>query len=206
MNSTERTAHWQAIYDVKPLDTCSWYQPIPTTSLDLITAMSLPQDAPILDVGGGDGFLVDHLLARRFTDVTVLDISSKAIERAKDRLGEDASRVKWIVADVTTFEPDRPYALWHDRAAFHFLTSSEDRKAYLKALRVGTSDASKVIVATFSTNGPTKCSGTVIQQHDDVSLKETFAADWTPIRTFSIEHVTPSGGVQEFVFGVFQRT
>ena len=88
--------------------------------------MSLPQDAPILDVGGGDGFLVDHLLARRFTDVTVLDISSKAIERAKDRLGEDASRVKWIVADVTTFEPDRPYALWHDRAAFHFLTSSED--------------------------------------------------------------------------------
>lgn len=206
MNSTERTAHWQAIYDVKPLDTCSWYQPIPTTSLDLITAMSLPQDAPILDVGGGDGFLVDHLLARRFTDVTVLDISSKAIERAKDRLGEDASRVKWVVADVTTFEPDRPYALWHDRAAFHFLTSSEDRKAYLKALRVGTSDASKVIVATFSTNGPTKCSGTVIRQHDDVSLKETFAADWTPIRTFSIEHVTPSGGVQEFVFGVFQRT
>ena len=206
MNSTERTAHWQAIYDVKPLDTCSWYQPIPTTSLDLITAMSLPQDAPILDVGGGDGFLVDHLLARGFTDVSVLDISSKAIERAKDRLGEDAARVKWIVADVTTFEPDRPYALWHDRAAFHFLTSSEDRKAYLKALRVGTSDASKVIVATFSTNGPTKCSGTVIQQHDDVSLKETFAADWTPIRTFSIEHVTPSGGVQEFVFGVFQRT
>ena len=206
MNSTERTAHWQAIYDVKPLDTCSWYQPIPTTSLDLITAMSLPQDAPILDVGGGDGFLVDHLLARRFTDVTVLDISSKAIERAKDRLGEDASRVKWVVADVTTFEPDRPYALWHDRAAFHFLTSSEDRKAYLKALRVGTSDASKVIVATFSTNGPTKCSGTVIRQHDDVSLKETFAADWTPISTFSIEHVTPSGGVQEFVFGVFQRT
>lgn len=206
MNSTERTAHWQAIYDVKPLDTCSWYQPIPTTSLDLITAMSLPQDAPILDVGGGDGFLVDHLLARGFTDVTVLDISSKAIERAKDRLGEDASRVKWIVEDVTTFEPDRPYALWHDRAAFHFLTSSEDRKAYLKALRVGTSVASKVIVATFSTNGPTKCSGTVIRQHDDVSLKETFAADWTPIRTFSIEHVTPSGGVQEFVFGVFQRT
>ena len=206
MNSTERTAHWQAIYDVKPLDTCSWYQPIPTTSLDLITAMSLPQDAPILDVGGGDGFLVDDLLARGFTDVTVLDISSKAIERAKDRLGEDASRVKWIVADVTTFEPDRPYALWHDRAAFHFLTSSQDRKAYLKALRVGTSDASKVIVATFSTNGPTKCSGTVIQQHDDVSLKETFAADWTPIRTFSIEHVTPSGAVQEFVFGVFQRT
>ena len=206
MNSTERTAHWQAIYDVKPLDTCSWYQPIPTTSLDLITAMDLPQDAPILDVGGGDGFLVDHLLARGFTDVTVLDISSKAIERAKDRLGEDASRVKWIVADVTTFEPDRPYALWHDRAAFHFLTSSEDRKAYLKALRVGTGDASKVIVATFSSNGPTKCSGTVIQQQDNVSLKETFAADWTPIRTFSIEHVTPSGGVQEFVFGVFQRT
>ena len=205
MNSTERTAHWQAIYDVKPLDTCSWYQPIPTTSLDLISSMSLPQDAPILDVGGGDGFLVDHLLLRGFTDVTVLDISSKAIERAKDRLGEEASRVKWVVADVTTFEPDRQYAVWHDRAAFHFLTSSEDRKAYLHALRVGTSDASKAIVATFSTNGPTKCSGTVIQQHDDVSLKETFAADWTPIRTFSIEHVTPSGGVQEFVFGVFQR-
>jgi ubiquinone/menaquinone biosynthesis C-methylase UbiE len=206
MNSTERTAHWQAIYDAKPLESCSWYQPIPTTSLELITAMSLPQDAPILDVGGGDGFLVDHLLLRGFTDVTVLDISSTAIERAKDRLGEDASRVKWIVSDVTTFEPDRQYVLWHDRAAFHFLTSSEDRKAYFNALRVGTSDASKVIVATFSKNGPTKCSGTVIQQHDDVSLKEVFAADWTPIRTFSVNHVTPSSGVQEFVFAVFQRT
>lgn len=206
MNPEERTAHWQAVYDAKLLESCSWYQPVPTTSLDLIAGMHLAQDAPILDVGGGDGLLVDHLLAQGFSDITVLDISSNAIQRAKARLGKDASRVKWIVADVTTFEPDRPYALWHDRAAFHFLTSSEDRKAYLKALRVGTSDASKVIVATFSTNGPTKCSGTVIQQHDDVSLKETFAANWTPIRTFSMEHVTPSGDVQEFVFGVFQRT
>lgn len=206
MNPEERTAHWQAVYDAKLLESCSWYQPVPTTSLDLIAGMHLAQDAPILDVGGGDGFLVDHLLARGFTDVTVLDISSKAIERAKDRLGVDASRVKWIVADVTTFEPVRSYALWHDRAAFHFLTSTKDRESYLNALHSATSQGSKVIVATFSTNGPTKCSGTVIQQHDVASLVATFAANWTPIRTFSKEHVTPSGDVQEFVFGVFQRT
>jgi len=205
MNSTERTAHWQAIYDAKPLESCSWYQLVPQTSFEFIATLNLPLDAPILDVGGGDSLVVDHLLQAGFADVTVLDISSKAIERAKERLGEDASRVTWVVSDVTDFVPSRTYALWHDRAAFHFLTAGEYREAYLRALRLGTGEGSKLIVATFSTNGPTKCSGTVIQQHDEVSLADTFAADWSPLITSIVQHTTPSGGGQEFVFGVFQR-
>ena len=205
MNSTERTAHWQAIYDAKPLESCSWYQPVPQTSLDFITTLNLPFDAPILDVGGGDSLVVDHLLRAGFADVTVLDISSKAIDRAKERLGEDASRVTWVVSDVTDFFPTRKYALWHDRAAFHFLTAAEDREAYIQALRLGTGEESKLIVATFSTNGPTKCSGTVILQHDEVSLVETFAPDWSPVSTSIVHHTTPSGGWQEFVVGVFER-
>ena len=135
MNSTERTAHWQAIYDAKPLESCSWYQPVPQTSLDFITTLNLPLDAPILDVGGGDSLVVDHLLRAGFADVTVLDISSKAIDRAKERLGEDASRVTWVVSDVTDFRPTRTYALWHDRAAFHFLTAEEDQEASRQAQR-----------------------------------------------------------------------
>ena len=205
MNSTERTAHWQAIYDAKPLESCSWYQPVPQTSLDFITSLNLSLDAPILDVGGGDSFVVDHLLRAGFADVTVLDISSKAIDRAKERLGEDASRVTWVVSDVTDFRPTRTYALWHDRAAFHFLTAEEDREAYRQAQRLGTGEGSKLIVATFSTNGPAKCSGTAIQQHDEVSLADTFAADWSPVSTSIVHHTTPSGGGQEFVFGVFER-
>jgi SAM-dependent methyltransferase len=206
MNSTERTAHWQAIYDAKPLESCSWYQPVPQTSLDFLATLNLPLDAPILDVGGGDSLVVDHLLRAGYSDVTVLDISSNAIDRAKERLGEDASRVTWVVSDVTDFVPTRTYALWHDRAAFHFLTAGEDREAYLRALRLGTGEGSKFIVATFSTNGPTKCSGTVIQQHDEVSLADTFAEDWSPVSTSIVQHTTPSGGEQEFVFGVLART
>jgi len=205
MNSTERTAHWQAIYDVKPLESCSWYQPVPQTSLDFITTLNLPLDAPILDVGGGDSLVVDHLLQAGFSDVTVLDISSKAIDRAKERLGTDASRVKWVVSDVTDFVPTRKYALWHDRAAFHFLTTASDQDAYRRALREGTIAGSTAIVGTFSINGPIKCSGTAIQQHDEVSLAETFAADWSPVSTSIVHHTTPSGGGQEFVFGVFER-
>ena len=205
MNSTERTAHWQAIYDAKPLESCSWYQPVPQTSLDFIAALKLPMDAPILDVGGGDSLLVDHLLEAGFTEVTVLDISAKAIDRAKTRLGEDASLVKWVVADVTTYVPTQSYALWHDRAAFHFLTSHEDREAYLRAMRLGTRNGSKAIVATFSTDGPTKCSGTAIQQHDEASLARTLEADWSFLMTSIVQHTTPNGGGQEFVFGVFER-
>lgn len=206
MKPMERSAHWQAIYRAKPLDSFSWYQPVPKPSLALIAAMNLPKDAPILDVGGGDGLLVDHLLEAGYTDVTVLDISSKALERARERLGEKASRAEWIVADVTSFASKRVYALWHDRATFHFLTSPEDQEAYLKAMRLGTQEDARAIVATFSSRGPTTCSGTAIRQHDEASLLQTFAPDWKLQRTLLHQHTTPSGGGQEFVFGVFERS
>jgi SAM-dependent methyltransferase len=205
MTSTDRRAHWEAIYSSKPFESCSWYQPVPWSSLNRIAAMNLPKNAPLLDVGGGDSFLVDHLLEDGYTDLTVLDISSMAIERAQQRLGEKADRVHWMVRDVTSFLPERTYELWHDRAAFHFLTSAEDREDYLRALLSATTDGSKAIVATFSTNGPTTCSGTVIQRHDEASLAQTFAPDWKPAEIALQLHTTPTGGEQEFLFGVFER-
>ena len=205
MNATERAAHWQAIYSSKPLESCSWYQPVPKTSLDLIARLGLPQAAPILDVGGGDALLVDHLLERGYTNLTVLDISANAIARAQARLGTQAASVQWVVSDVTAFQPEQPYALWHDRAAFHFLTSAEDLQAYNAAMQLGTAKGSKAIVATFSTNGPLACSGTAIQQYDEASLSQALPSNWQAVDAFQVEHTTPSGGVQEFTFGVFDR-
>lgn len=205
MNATERAAHWQSIYSSKPLESCSWYQPVPQTSLDLIARLGLPQDAPILDVGGGDGLLVDHLLERGYTNLTVLDISATAIERAQARLGAQAASVLWVVSDVTSFQPVQPYALWHDRAAFHFLTTAEDLEAYTVAMQQGTAKGSKAIVATFSTNGPVVCSGTHIRQYDSASLAQALPSDWRALDAFQVEHSTPSGGIQEFTFGVFDR-
>ena len=149
--------------------------------------------------------LVDHLLERGYTNLTVLDISANAIARAQARLGTQAASVHWIVSDVTVFQPEQPYALWHDRAAFHFLTSAEDLEAYNSTLKATTGKGSKAIVATFSTNGPLACSGTKIQQYDQVSLAQALAANWSVLDAFQIEHTTPSGGVQEFTFGVFDR-
>lgn len=206
MNASERAAHWQSIYSSKSLESCSWYQPVPKTSLDLIARLGLPQDAPILDVGGGDALLVDHLLERGYTNLTVLDISTNAIARAQARLGAQAASVHWIVSDVTAFQPEQPYALWHDRAAFHFLTSAEDLEAYNIAMQLGTAKGSKAIVATFSTNGPLACSGTKIQQYDQASLAQALPTDWSALDAFQVEHSTPSGGVQEFTFGVFNRS
>lgn len=206
MNASERAAHWQSIYSSKPLESCSWYQPVPQTSLDLIAQLGLPHDAPILDVGGGDALLVDHLLDRGYTNLTVLDISANAIARAQARLGTQAASVHWVVSDVTTFQPEQPYALWHDRAAFHFLTSVEDLEAYHAAMQLGTATGSKAIVATFSTNGPMACSGTKIQQYDPAALAQALPADWHAVDAFQVEHTTPSGGIQEFTFGVFGRS
>jgi trans-aconitate methyltransferase len=160
-----RTTHWENIYDTKALTEVSWYQQKPTTSLEYIELTKIGFDEAIIDIGGGDSLLVDYLLELGYTNVSVLDISSKAIERAEKRLGANAEKVKWIVSEITDFKPTERYKVWHDRAAFHFLTESNDIAIYQKTISNTLNEGGFAIVGTFSENGPKKCSGIEIKQY-----------------------------------------
>lgn len=196
-------AHWETVYETKSPQEVSWTQDIPQISLDFIQSFQLNKDARIIDVGGGDSLLVDHLLDLGFTHVSVLDISAYAIERAKVRLGERASLVHWIVSDINDFQPEITYDLWHDRAAFHFLTAPSDINRY--ASLVG-NHTRNLVIGTFSTDGPLKCSGLEIIQYDEVSLGELFRAEgFECIETKREVHQTPFGTSQNFVFASFRK-
>ena len=155
--------HWETVYETKTQEQVSWTQKIPKDSLDFIQSLKLNKDASIIDIGGGDSFLVDFLLADGYTNISVLDISSKAIERAKDRLGTNATKVTWIVSNIIDFKPEKNYDVWHDRAAFHFLTKENDIKTYVSTTEKYVSK--NLIIGTFSNNGPLKCSGLEITQY-----------------------------------------
>jgi SAM-dependent methyltransferase len=196
--------HWEHIYGTKQPHEVSWTQEIPTTSLKLIEELNLPNDARIIDVGGGDSHLVDHLLKMGFTNLTVLDISAAAIERAKERLQSDADKVKWIVSDILDFKPNTTYTLWHDRASFHFQIAEEAINQYLGILQKATKDYA--IIGGFSTEGPKKCSALEIKQYNEEALQEYMAIAELEIRkTLRVDHITPMGGSQNFLFGVFQK-
>ncbi|TNE71591.1 MAG: class I SAM-dependent methyltransferase [Bacteroidetes bacterium] len=201
----DRKAHWENIYQTKLLTEVSWYQPQPSFSFELIEKYSKGKDAKIIDVGGGDSFLVDKLLEEGYTDLTVLDISAKAIERAQERLGSRADRVKWICSDISELNPTEQYDIWYDRAAFHFMTSEQDVEAYKKRLIEATCAGSILIVGTFSENGPTKCSGIEIHQYSEKDLKETFSPEFELLDLINIDHTTPFGTLQNFNFGIFRR-
>jgi len=197
--------HWENIYDTKKLNEVSWYQPVPESSLNFINSAELAKDARIIDIGGGDSFLIDNLISLEYTNLSVLDISSKAIARAKQRLADKADEVKWIVSDVTDFKPSGTYDLWHDRAAFHFLTSSEDIKKYLNTMESAISPNGYLILGTFSDKGPTKCSGIEIKQYSIEGLKASIPDTFTFIEGKNIDHTTPSGSMQNFTFCKFQK-
>ena len=196
--------HWETIYRTKQPNEVSWTQDVPTTSLEFIHQFNTPKNAKIIDVGGGDSKLVDHLLDEGYQDVTVLDISEAAIDRAKARLGKRSQQVNWIISDVLNFHPKVKYDLWHDRAAFHFQTSPETVYAYLHIAEEAV--AGKMIVATFSTDGPKKCSGLEIKQYNEDSLGHLFEqAHFHKLGCKREDHLTPSGGVQNFVFCSFEK-
>jgi len=196
--------HWEHIYGTKQPREVSWTQEIPTTSLKLIEELNLPNDARIIDVGGGDSHLVDHLLKMGFTNLTVLDISAAAIERAKERLQSDADKVKWIVSDILDFKPNTTYTLWHDRASFHFQIAEEAINQYVGILKKATKDYA--IIGGFSTEGPKKCSALEIKQYNEEALQECMViAELKTRKTLRVDHITPMGGSQNFLFGVFQK-
>lgn len=200
-----RKQHWEKIYSTKELKDVSWFQPVPETSLDFIHRFNVPLSAKIIDIGGGDSLFVDHLLEAGYTDITVLDISEIALERAKQRLGDKAKKVKWIVADAASFVPTEQYDFWHDRAAFHFLTDEKDIDSYIATLKKGISPSGVLILGTFSEEGPTKCSGIEIKQYSEISMTDRIKMWFDKIKCITVDHKTPFNTIQNFIFCSFRK-
>ena len=192
--------HWDKIYSTKTLQEVSWYQPVPKISLELILSSKLSKDSPIIDVGGGDSFLVDSLLNEGYTDLTVLDISKVAIERAKKRLGKHAKKINWIVSDITNFYPERKYSVWHDRAVFHFLRKEQEINSYLKSLNDATDVNGRLVLGTFAENGPTRCCALDIKRYSFHDLENTFSNYFQINKMINSIHQTPFNTEQSFNF------
>jgi SAM-dependent methyltransferase len=205
MGDASRQAHWENVYTTKRENEVSWFQQSPAPSLELIVQAGATSKSAIIDIGGGASRLVDHLVEQGFEDITVLDLSGAALAAAKSRVGTGAERVNWIVADATTWEPVKPYDMWHDRAAFHFLTNASDRAAYVDRLGRGLKIGGHAIIATFALDGPEKCSGLPVARYDSASLGRTLGTAFKLVHTQRHEHVTPWDSRQIFQFSVFRR-
>ncbi|HYF33236.1 MAG TPA: class I SAM-dependent methyltransferase [Chitinophagaceae bacterium] len=203
MKETKR--HWDNIYNTKAEDAVSWFQPYPTTSMQFVELFNLPLDANIIDIGGGDSHFVDALIEKGYRNIWVLDISEAAINRTKQRLGKDAAKVKWVIADITAFEPPVQFDFWHDRAAFHFLTTEDNIYQYVSIAEDAIKKDGYLILGTFSENGPTKCSGLEIKRYSEASMSARFEVSFEKIKCFQEDHITPFNTVQNFLFCSFLR-
>jgi SAM-dependent methyltransferase len=198
-------SHWTQVYRRAAPHEVSWFEAVPERSLELILATGVAKDAPILDVGGGASTLVDHLLREGFKDLTVLDLAAPALAAARARLGPAAARVEWIEADATAFRPPRPYALWHDRAVFHFLTDPAERERYLEVLRAALTPGGHAVLATFGPKGPTRCSGLEVERYSADRLCGLLGLGFRLERSLLADHVTPAGVRQQFLYGWWTR-
>jgi SAM-dependent methyltransferase len=205
MQSESRQAHWEGVYTKKGENEVSWFQENPAPSLELIAQVGATAASAIIDIGGGASRLVDNLIDRGFEDVTVLDLSDAALQVVKARLGGRASQVHWIVADATVWEPVKVYDVWHDRAAFHFLTEDCERAAYIAHLEQALKVGGYVIIATFAMDGPERCSGLPVVRYDSVSLGKTLGQAFELVEHRWHDHATPCGLDQLFQFSVFRR-
>ena len=195
-----RKEHWEKVYRNKSPDEVSWYQPSPVLSLQLIAKTGLALDAPIIDIGGGASTLVDELCGLGYRNVSVLDVSASALAHAKHRGAEKVSKVHWYEEDVTCFKPPHRFALWHDRAVFHFLTSKEDRESYIGVLKQALVPGGHLIIMTFAMDGPVKCSGLDIVQYDAEKMTAELGAGFELVETGNEVHPTPAGNPQKFAF------
>jgi len=195
--------HWETVYETKHSDQFSWTQEVPKTSLDFIHSFNLPKAAKIIDIGGGDSKLVDYLLDEGFENVTVLDISAKALDNAKQRLGNKAMKIKWVESDITEFKPDTTFDVWHDRATFHFLTTNKEVAKYMETARNSVSGF--LTIGTFSYNGPRKCSGLDVKQYNEETLTKELQNGFAKIRCVTEDHTTPFNTAQNFLFCSFKR-
>jgi 2-polyprenyl-3-methyl-5-hydroxy-6-metoxy-1,4-benzoquinol methylase len=205
MNDPERQAHWENVYDTRAATEVSWFQASPDMSLDLVHAAGANSRSSIIDVGGGASRLVDALLREGYADVTVLDISEQALAAAQSRLGDAATKVTWVVGDVTRWQPPRTYDIWHDRAAFHFLTEAADRQAYVERLMLALRSGAHAIIGTFALDGPERCSGLPVTRYDAAKLGQTLGSGFDLVESRRHDHRTPGGALQRFQFSLFRR-
>jgi 2-polyprenyl-3-methyl-5-hydroxy-6-metoxy-1,4-benzoquinol methylase len=205
MENFDRKKHWENIYLTKELKEVSWFQPTPETSLEFIKQYDVPASARIIDIGGGNSYLVDNLLDSGYNDITVLDISEAAIERAKKRLGDRAAKVKWIIADVTAFKPTEKYDFCHDRSTFHFLTDKQEISGYIETAQKSLNRDGILVIGTFSEQGPKKCSGIEIQQYSETTMTDRLKPYFEKLKCITVDHTTPSGSIQNFIFCSFRK-
>lgn len=205
MNDFNRKKHWDTIYNTRQSGEVSWYEATPAASLDFIRRFNIPLTARIIDVGGGDSRFVDHLLDLGYRNITVLDISAAAIDRAKKRLAEKAALVQWIVADAAHFKPTACYDFWHDRAAFHFLTDEREISSYIDTARQSIAPDGILVIGTFAPNGPKKCSGIEVQRYSARSMTNRFRMFFRKIICVATDHHTPSHTLQHFIFCSFRK-
>jgi SAM-dependent methyltransferase len=197
--------HWENVYADRNPAEVSWYQSHPQYSLSLIEDTGIGKAASIIDVGGGASTLVDHLLETGYRDVTVFDIARSAIVQAQNRLGNRSQLVTWIEGDITSYSPGQEFDIWHDRAVFHFLTQERDRACYLEVLLKALKPSGQAIIATFSDCGPSQCSGLDVVRYSPETLRQALGQQLRLVETFTEEHHTPGGGLQQFVYCRFCR-
>lgn len=202
---TERRNHWEGIYQSKKFEACSWYQEIPTHSLEMIDPLPLAKTDSILDVGGGESYLADSLLKKGFSTISVLDIAPTALEKSKKRMGKQAEQIKWIHQDITQFVPKHAFHLWHDRAVFHFLRTTEDISAYGNVMASSVVSGGYAVVGTFSKKGPLRCSGIDIQQYSLEELAQCFETNFEVLAAKEFLHPTPAGSKQAYSFCTLKR-
>jgi SAM-dependent methyltransferase len=195
--------HWETVYETKNPDQVSWTQENPKTSLEFIHSFGLKKTAKIIDIGGGDSKLVDYLLDAGFENISVLDISATALEKAKKRLGEKANKINWIASDITEFKPNMTFDIWHDRATFHFLTTPDQIKKYMSIARKSVNGF--LTIGTFSQDGPTKCSGLQIKQYNEQQLTSELKNGFNKVKCVTEYHLTPFSTKQNFLFCSFKR-
>ena len=197
-SADQRARHWEDAYEGSEPDTVSWYQPEPVVSLELVDVLGVAPESSVLDVGGGASVLLDRLLARGFTDLTVLDISDAALRASRQRVGNDA-RAAWITEDLLTWEPTRRYDLWHDRAVFHFLSGGEVDD-YRSVMGRAVAPGGSVIMATFAPDGPERCSGLSVTRYSADELGAVLGSEFQVVEHRREVHTTPAGIKQPFTW------
>ena len=199
-NDTDLVGHWETVHERVGPRGGSWYQAEPRMSVALIEALGVAKDTPVIDVGGGSSRLVDELIQRGFSDVSVLDLSARALQHSRSRLGEAASKVQWLREDLLEWEPPGAYGLWHDRALFHFLVEPEQRERYVSVLRASLSPGGLLIMATFAPDGPERCSGLPVARYRPQDLVDALGEGFTCLGSWREDHPTPGGATQPFTW------
>ncbi len=205
METANNKEHWEKVFATKSQEEVSWFEVYPKTSVEFLKLFDLPLDANIIDVGGGDSHFIDALIEMGYHNIYLLDISVKAIERVKNRLGSNADKVNYIVSDILDFQTDIKFEFWHDRAAFHFLTDEDQVNNYVGIAEKNIDRDGYLVLGTFSETGPTKCSGLEIKQYNEVSMSSRFEKSFERIKCMEENHVTPFNTIQNFLFCSFKR-